>query len=82
MSLRAQVTKTEMVTPTLSSFMSDVRSTYFIHACIPKYKIDKVIDTFQPIFNKVGGALGLWLGLGVLQVLQEIVTMALHFTER
>ena len=32
----AQVTKTEMMTPTLSSFMSDVRSMDFSFESIPK----------------------------------------------
>merc|ERR1712222_78711 len=43
-----EVTSTKMMTPTLSSFLSEV-----------------------------GGSLGLWLGLGVLQVLQEMSKVAL-----
>ena len=43
----AQVTKTEMVTPTLSSFMSDVRSMDVSFESIPKYKIEKSVTYFS-----------------------------------
>ena len=29
-----------------------------------------------PILHQVGGSLGLWLGLGVLQILQHVITIA------
>ena len=29
-----------------------------------------------PILHQVGGSLGLWLGLGALQILQHIITIA------
>ena len=43
----AQVTKTEMMTPTLSSFMSDVRSMDVSFESIPKYKIEKSVTYFS-----------------------------------
>ena len=59
-----KVTETEMMRPTLASFMSDVMG--YMH-----------FPLNITICFKVGGALGLWLGLGVLQVLQEIIARVL-----
>ena len=59
-----KVTETEMMRPTPASFMSEVIG----HMHFP-------LNT--TICFKVGGALGLWLGLGVLQVLQEIIARVL-----
>ena len=55
-----KVTETEMMRPTLASFMSEVMEM-----------------KYNNLLLKVGGALGLWLGLGVLQVLQEIIARVL-----
>ena len=63
-----KVTETEMMRPTLASFMSDVIG----HMHFP-------LNT--TICIKVGGALGLWLGLGVLQVLQEIIARVLPLVQ-
>ena len=40
------------------------------------------IQVFQSFTSQVGGSLGLWLGLGVLQVLQEFTRMAFPITKR
>ena len=58
-SSKVKLTKTDLVKPTLSSFLSEVRLKKFV----------MMIKTqFQ-----VGGSLGLWLGLGAVQVFQLAV---------
>ena len=54
-----QVTRTDMMRPSVSSFLSEVKNFF----C-------KNFDFCQ---KKVGGSVGLWLGLGVLQA-AEILT--------
>ena len=49
-----------MTTTTLVNFLSEVRID--IHSS----------ETDVNFYPQVGGALGLWLGLGVLQLLQEL----------
>ena len=44
------------------------------------WKLDIYENWEKP--SQVGGSLGLWLGLGVLQVLQEVTKMALPITTR
>ena len=56
-----------MTTTTLVNFLSEVRID--IHS-------SETDVNFNP---QVGGALGLWLGLGVLQLLQEIVRRVYSF---
>ena len=55
-SSKVKLTKTDLVKPTLSSFLSEVRLKKFFM---------KIKTQFQ-----VGGSLGLWLGLGAVQVFQ------------
>ena len=66
-----------MMTQTFAGFMSDVR--------IPRKLQKNIIEQLYVfIVSKlqVGGALGLWFSLGVLQVLQEIIARAQPFAEK
>ena len=54
-----------MTTTTVVNFLSEVK--------ISRYSTDTHSSQTDVNFNpQVGGALGLWLGLGVLQLLQEV----------
>ena len=54
-----QVTRTDMMRPSVSSFLSEVKNFF--------------CKSFDFCRKKVGGSVGLWLGLGVLQA-AEILT--------
>ena len=58
-SSKVKLTKTDLVKPTLSSFLSEVR-------------LKKIVMKIKTQFQ-VGGSLGLWLGLGAVQVFQLAV---------
>ena len=62
------------MTPNLSSFLSEVRC-LFVWVC-------GGIQVSCSFPTQVGGSLGLWLGLGVLQVLQEVTRMAFPIIRR
>ena len=64
-----------MLRPTLSTFLSKVDfpiNYLWKYSCKSLYFLRKTTYTGLPA--KVGGSLGLWLGLGVLQVIQLAVT--------
>ena len=66
-----------MLRPTLSTFLSKVDfliNYLWKYSCKSLYFLRKTTYTGLPA--KVGGSLGLWLGLGVLQVIQLAVTCA------
>ena len=66
-----------MMTQTFAGFMSDVR--------IPRKLQKNIIEQLYAfIVSKlqVGGALGLWFSLGVLQVLQEIIARVRPFAKK
>ena len=60
------VTKTDFVKPSLSSLLSGVGG-FFFGATISIFKSE----------NQVGGSMGLWLGLGILQALQHFFTITI-----
>ena len=66
-----------MLRPTLSTFLSKVDfliNYLWKDSCKSLYFLRK--PTYTGLPAKVGGSLGLWLGLGVLQVIQLAVTCA------
>ena len=66
---KVKITKTDLVTPTLSSFLSEVG---LKNITLPKTK-----HKYQ-----VGGSMGLWLGLGAVQVFQLAVKCLLEASRR
>ena len=67
-----------MLRPTLSTFLSKVD---FLINYLWKYSCKSLNILSKQLISislpaKVGGSLGLWLGLGVLQVIQLAVTCA------
>ena len=66
-----RVTTTDLVKPTLSRFLSEVGLKY-----------TKVVTKFKSKLLQVGGSMGLWLGLGAVQVFQLSVKFFLLVIRR
>ena len=66
---RVQVSTTDFVETSLSAFLAEVIcSTRDLISYLCKY----LLEMFIKIIFKVGGLMGLWLGLGVVQALQVL----------
>ena len=70
-SSKVKITTTDFVKPTLSSFLSEVRLKYM-----------KVVTKAKRKLPQVGGSMGLWLGLGAVQVFQLLVDFLLLVIRR
>ena len=75
------MTKTKMMKPTFNSFLSDVRKSHgMIMGEVGIWFIQSTIlfFSFTNFFSccQVGGAMGLWLGLSVFQIVQQLINVA------
>ena len=70
-SSKVRVTTTDLVKPTLSSFLSEVG-----------LKFMKFVTKTKRKLHQVGGSMGLWLGLGAVQVFQLLVDFLLLVIRR
>ena len=68
---KVKITKTDLVTPTLSSFLSEVG---LKNITLPIAQNETKLQ--------VGGSMGLWLGLGAVQVFQLAVKCLLVASRR
>ena len=70
-----------MMKPTFNSFLSDVRQSHGMiigEVGIASFEAQFYFFPSQIFISRcqVGGAMGLWLGLGVFQIVQQLINVA------